>query len=443
MDEKVKMNNIKSSGVTRTEKKVLVALGAIAFGLVVVLVYLFSRHFLSSPYPTDSQSYLPSLSDLPVGFTMVLDKPINYSGDGNFYQRSFHNSDFISQNREVNVDYTVGYLENISDANSFVQSYVVNSSGFDGIITADKENLSPTEFSMVDNSAVIFTREVTEVGTPAINYTLVFNYQKIVGIVIVSAPVDKLNSSYESQMRSRLRRAVFFYSHFVTRNLPAQIQTNVPLPPFGEISIKPSDLLEPTKQLSSEVTGRPPQSLDALFFDDFSDEEKTKSSWKQVAGNWQVVDGKYYCRAASFWCFTLAGDPNMRDYTFSVDLQGVEGVDKFIYVGVIEGQKYYQIKFRSNPYNDLLLTEQVAGLGVNLLKTVQIENTNGNWYHLDVAAKGTSISIFVNSNLVILLNDPKILGFNGQIGLGMQYSDALGAGITSVYFDNAIVTPTR
>jgi len=25
----------------------------------------------------------------------------------------------------------------------------------------------------------------------------------------------------------------------------------------------------------------------------------------------------------------------------------------------------------------------------------------------------------------------------------MQYSDALGAGITSVYFDNAIVTPTR
>jgi len=442
MDKKETMNITKSSGMTKTEKNILVVLGTVAFGLVVVLGYLFSKQFLSSPYPTESQSYLPSLSDLPAGFTIILDGPVDYSGDGNFYQRSFHNPDLIPQNREVNVDYTVGYLGNISDANSFVQSYVVNSSGFEGIVTADQEYLLPTEFSMVDDSAIIFTREVTEVGTPAINYTLVFNYQKIVGIVIVSAPIDEFNSPYESQMKARLRQAVLFYSYFVTRNLPGQIQTNVPLPPFGELSTAPSNLLEPTKQLSIEITNTPSLTSNVLFFDDFSDEEKTKSNWKQVAGNWQVVDGKYYCRAASFWCFALAGDSNMRDYTLSVDLQGVEGVDKFIYVGVVEGQKYYQIKFRSDPYNDLLLTEQISGLGDNLLKIVQTGNTNGNWYHLDVVTKNNSILIFVNSQLVISLNDLNVQGFNGQIGLGLQYSDALGTGITSVYFDNVVVRPT-
>lgn len=357
------------------------------------------------------------------------------------YELAFTNPDLIFEQREVNVLYTSAVFENLTFA---IDAYKRVSNPIAYPDSTTREAFMLADFANVDEVTLFFGEDINDLGMPAISYTLIFRHKNLLFVVIVSAPVDSYDDNYAMQMKNRLRKAVIYYSSFILEKIPVSSIADIPLPPFGEFSLvtnTPEVVDDQYESIIEQVyTPKPPPN--AIFADNFENSEFTHKQWEPIAGEWQVVNGTYYCKAESFWCLSLAGSPEMQDYTFSVDIMGSEGVDKFIYVGAIENQKYYQIKFRSDPYNDLLLSEEIPGLGNNLLRIVQIRNTNGRWYHLDVVTKGKTITIYVDNLQVMFLDNPKILGFDGKIGVGLQYSDALGAGITSVFFDNVIVFPT-
>jgi hypothetical protein len=153
---------------------------------------------------------------------------------GDFYQLAFTNSDNLTLQREVNVFYTAGIADNINNA-MYLYNSISDPSSAPGITT--REPFTIGEFTNIDEVTLLFGQDTTELGTYAINYTLVFRYQNFIANIIVSAPVDNFTDDYAIQMQNRLRKAIIFYSSFVVDKLPVHRLGNVPQPPFGSFVI--------------------------------------------------------------------------------------------------------------------------------------------------------------------------------------------------------------
>jgi len=441
------LNKWLNTEFTPAQKKAVIFLTVIAIVMFIVVCVVISgdliksRNLTNISNPTLTKNalvtgyvkdYLPDISELPTGFVLVeSDSGLSTFDGGSLYQLSYTNTDHLLNNREVNVLYSAIIADDITIAQEMYDG-LSDPLIYPGVTTRQPFLISG--FTNVDEVALLSGQDVTELNTNAINYTLIFRYQNALAAVIVSAPVDSFDTQYATQMDARLKQAVVYYASLIIKRFPVQPLANIPQPPFGEITAEKVMDLSQSEQPQSLKPG-------VLFSDDFENPDFTLSQWKPIAGNWEIIEGAYYCRADSFWCFSLAGSPDMVNYTLSLDIKGRQGVDKFVYVGSIEGQKFYQLKFRSDPYNDLLLTLDIPGFGSTLLSTVQVTNYNSKWYHMDVVTKGNSIAVFIDHVQVMYYEDPNMLGLDGQIGVGLQYSDAIGAGITSVFFDNVVVYP--
>jgi|GEM_PF-6783870 len=254
----MKAQNRKSArilGMTRLQVTILVILSCLLCGLVggFAILILDDSPLLANiqsvvpisfptriPPPTstpdlmisgNSINYLPTQSELPAGFVLMGDGSGPITSDyGDFYQLAFTNSDNLFLHREVNVFYIAGIANSINNA-MYLYNSISDPSSAPGITT--REPFPIGEFTNVDEVTLFFGQDTTELGTYAINYTLVFRYQNFIANIIVSAPVDSFTGNDAMQIQNRLRKAVIFYSSFVIDKLPVHHLTNVPQPPFG------------------------------------------------------------------------------------------------------------------------------------------------------------------------------------------------------------------
>jgi hypothetical protein len=357
---------------------------------------------------------------------------------GIFYQLAFTNPEFVFLQREVNVFYSAGVFNDISIAQEAYNNFS------DPLFYPDTSTVEPfakMDFTNIDEVTLLYGEDIADLGNLSISYTLVFRYQNFTASVIVSAMVDDYQSEYALAMKGRLRQAIIFYAALVTRELPVSPLAHIPqlpcsIDPVETFAAPPDDAS--SDLMTFELPANAP--ANAIFFDDFEDPEWTYENWDAVTGDWEVIDGAYFCRSYDFWCFALAGDPSMRDYTFSVDMMGVEGVDRYVYVAGIENHQYFQIKIRSNPYNDVALFEDLPGLDTNHLDTSSYRSVNNHWYHVEVVVRSNQITVFIDNTQVMDYYYTRTLELAGKIGLGLQIG---GSGTTAAYFDNVVVVPNQ
>jgi hypothetical protein len=390
---------------------------------IVLIRYKSQQGLVPQPRATtlisgNSEDYLPTVADLPKGFVLMEDNPVEFNSGGNVHTRTFTNPDFVLQGREVNVVYWMGIFDEQAVAQDILDKLYSGTPGMSGILSVEPNLELQKNFSNTESVKILFAHELTELNTYAISYTVFLRYRNVMTMIVVSAPVDDFDSNDAQQVKAMLGQAVLYYSNLVTRKLPDHILSNVPQPPFGAVQMGSS-----------------------FFSDDFEQTEITEQIWEVIDGRWEIVDGTYFCRADSSRCVSMAADSGLKNYVLSLDIKGNEGVDKFIDLGFIEGKQLYELNFRSDPYNDLVLTEALNGTSTQI-KSVGIQNKNGNWYHFEIMVYENSIQVFVDNQLVLVASNLSS-SVTGKMGLGLMYSAAQGAGVTSVYFDNVKVEPYR
>jgi len=203
-------------------------------------------------------------------------------------------------------------------------------------------------------------------------------------------------------------------------------------------------LIEAARRGEVAITVKPvateaqPRTAGLLFWDDFSDTSFSNSQWRVQGGTWEVGEGvlKFSANGSLF-----AGDSSWQDYAFSVDIMGIEVVDKALDFRLKDMSHRYGIDFRSDPYNDIVLVKVSPANANQVLQSVHVPNYSNTWYTLTVMVVGNRIRIMVNDRVVLdyVDNDAPILA--GGVGLG-GYLQASAA--SAIYFDNAIVVaPTE
>jgi len=171
-----------------------------------------------------------------------------------------------------------------------------------------------------------------------------------------------------------------------------------------------------------------------LFWDDFEDEQFSKSRWSTLGGKWEIINGKYICLEGGK---SIAGDPSWTDYSFKVSVLGKSVINKIVVFRFNGNDHHYGINLRSYPYNDLVLVKSIPGKSPEILHSSTLPNYNDAWYFLEITVEGNSTVILVNDEEIIsyIDNDEPIL--KGRIGLGAM----LGSTPESmVVFDNVEVT---
>jgi len=418
--------------------QVLMALLAVAIVLVLFLTY-FSRVVPAQP-PANmivgpSKKYIPALSLLPAGFKQqdTGSNPVLSLPNAEGYRVTYTNPDFASQEREVNVTYEVLLYNSTVDAEVALQdaadpdSYKVLGK------SVERSTISPTQLAQVDSAVLMFGQDQNPApGSSFVSYILAIRQANLFSRVIVGSPVDNVQSSLAQSLRNKLYQSVFYYASIFTHQLPLapRAQVSVSLPTFSPPAVAlPTPTMSATETLPDNV----------LLRDRFDDPAASQKNWDIISGAWTFDNGRLACQAPSYDCQAFAGDLSWKDYTFSVDVQGVEGTDRLVYVGVVPGKHLYQIRFRADPINEIVLAEQLEGKPDRELKKVAFKNYNRMIYRLSVVTKGNNIKILVDSIQVIDLTDPKI-DLSGQVGLGLFQSTVANGPTATIWFDNVEVT---
>ncbi len=381
------------------------------------------------------KKYLPALADLPKGFTadtkdsQLISLPKKAEG----YQIAFGNTANLALQRETGVAYEVVIYNNAVDAEVALMSaanpgsYVVEGN------IQKSEVVSPSLLARVDSSALLFGQGQDPAGRPALSYTLLIRKVNLFGRVTVSAAVEDTQSQLAQNMKGSLYQSVFYYAMLLTRKLPIPSNQQVvvatpsfptPLPP------------QPTPTL--RVTPTP--SDQPLFGDRFDDPAASQLNWQIVSGAWTFDNGKMSCKAEPVDCKSLVGQDSWLNYIFKVYLQGVEGVDKLVYVGVSVDKKAYLIKIRSDPANEMVVVEQRAGKADRVIKKVAFKNYNRVPYRLEVTVKDKTLQVAIDSLKVLGVTDSYV-DLSGQVGVGMLAVSEEGAPAGSIWFDNVSVEP--
>ncbi len=380
------------------------------------------------------KKYLPALADMPKGFTADTQESqlISLAKKAEGYQMVFGNSANEDLQRETGVSYEVVIYNNAVDAEVALMSaanpglYVVEGN------VQKSEVVSPSLLAKVDSSALLFGQGQDPAGRPALSYTLLIRKVNLFGRVTVSAAVEDTHSQLAQNMKGSLYQSVFYYASLLTRKLPIPADQQVvvgtpsfptPLPP------------QPTPTL--RVTPTP--SDQPLFRDRFEDPAASQLNWQIISGAWTFDNGRMSCKADPVDCKSLIGQDNWLNYTFKVDLQGLEGVDKLVYVGVWADKKAYLIKIRSDPANEIVVVEQQAGKAERTIKKAAFKNYNRVPYRLEVTVKDKTIQVVVDSLKVLEVTDSYV-NLSGQVGVGLLASGE-GAPVGPIWFDNVSVEP--
>ncbi|MCD6225890.1 alpha/beta fold hydrolase, partial [bacterium] len=192
----------------------------------------------------------------------------------------------------------------------------------------------------------------------------------------------------------------------------------------------------------------PAYANELLFRDDF--EDGNANGWEEVAGgenhnyNWEVVqdtDGNFVYKgtvvkecSGDFPSLSMNGDMSWSNYSLSLKIKGIQGVDKVFFVRHTRGGPSYGINIFSNSKIFLGKAKHGTIASANLKTSPQ----NG-WYTVKVTVVEGNIKIFVNGVLHIDYNDPEPVKA-GRIAL-MAWPGAYAGcgGRTTVFFDDISV----
>jgi len=429
------MRDSENPEFTRRDKVLIAILLLISAAIAVAIAAIFIKRQLQSQFVSkleveelisgNSQEYLPSVADLPSGFVVMEDNPIEFSSGGNFHTRTFTNSDFVLQGREVNVTYIVGITNETTIAQEVLDRLYSGAPSMSGILSIEPISDLEKNFSNTDSVKILFAHELTELNTYAISYTVFLRYRNVMTMLVVSAPVDNFDSNYTQQVKDMLGKAVLYYSNLVTRKLPDRIQINVPQPPFGAAPVLTPVYISPP--INSTTTQRP------IFKDDFQDSGTTSVNWSPLGGTWVVENGVLSCTANGKY---LANITTPEDFTFQLDIMGVNVIDKIIVFRAIDDSTHYGIDFRTAPYNDIVLVKSLPGNIGRIIQTVPFENYDSTWYTIKVDVENNHIKVFVNDQQTIDFIDTSSPISDGTVGVGAM----LQPGFSVVYYDNIVIS---
>ena len=253
--------------------------------------------------------------------------------------------------------------------------------------------------------------------------------------VMVSAAMEDAQSQLAQNMKGALYNSVFYYASLLTHKLPIKAADQVVVEtPFLPTPLPPQ--ATPTLRVVAPPTD------ETLFSDRFEDPAASQQNWHLVSGVWTFDNGRMSCKADPVSCEALVGDPSWQNYTFTVDMQGVEGVDKLVYFGVVDGKKTYLIKIRSDPANELVFVEQKAGKPDREIKKVPFKNYNRVPYRVSVTVKGKNLQVSIDSLKLMDVTD-NLSDLTGQVGVGLLPATGEGALVASIWFDNVEVVPVK
>lgn len=418
--------------------QVLVALAAVAVVLFLFLTY-FSK-VVPAQAPANlivgpSKKYIPAVVMLPNGFQLqrASDSAVISLPNAEGYRITYTNPGFANQEREVNVSYEVLLYNSPVDAEVALQDAANPDTYKSAGKTVEQASFSPTQLARVDSSALMFGQDQASTGGASqVSYILVLRQANLIAKVTAIAPVDSVQSNLAQSLRNKLYQSVFYYASLLTRLMPLapanQVTVNQPtfLPPV---------VAQPTPTLSA--TAAPPDNV--LLRDRFDEPAASQQNWKIVSGAWTFDNGRLVCQAPSYDCQAFAGDLKWKDYTFTVDVEGIEGLDRLLYFGVAQGQKQYMIRFSADPVNEVVLVEQVAGRPDREVKKVTFKNYNRMVYRLSVTTRDKSLKVTIDSFPVIEV-DALPVDLSGQVGLGLLQSTVKDAPPATVRFDNVDVS---
>ncbi len=169
------------------------------------------------------------------------------------------------------------------------------------------------------------------------------------------------------------------------------------------------------------------------FKDDFQDSATTSENWSPLGGTWVVENGALSCIVGGKY---LANITVPEDFTFQLDIMGVNVIDKIIVFRAIDDSKHYGINFRTAPYNDIILVKSLPGNIGQIIQTVPFKNNNNTWYTVKVDVENNHIKVFVNDQPTIDFIDTLDPITDGTVGVGAM----LQPGFSVVYYDNIVIS---
>jgi serine/threonine protein kinase len=171
------------------------------------------------------------------------------------------------------------------------------------------------------------------------------------------------------------------------------------------------------------------------FQDDFSNTQTTTSQWSPISGNWQVVNGSYYCSTSDNKCLSTINSIPNGNFTLSVDVYGQDGIDKSIYFGIID-QQYYRVSLRSDPINQMILSEVNGNQPEKVLSQTSWQISDQKWYKLKLVFKDQTLSVYIDDQLVASTTNTIFKQSGGKIGVGIEPIANGTSTINSAAFDN-------
>jgi curved DNA-binding protein CbpA len=170
-----------------------------------------------------------------------------------------------------------------------------------------------------------------------------------------------------------------------------------------------------------------------IFKDDFQVSSTTRVNWSSLGGTWIIEDGVLSCIANGKY---LANITLPEDFTFQLDIMGINVIDKIIIFRSIDDSTGYGIDFRTTPYNDIVLVKSLPGNVGQIIQTVPFDNNNNTWYTIKVDVENNHIKVFVNDQPTIDFIDTSSPIKDGTVGVGAM----LQPGFSVVYYDNIVIT---
>lgn len=185
-------------------------------------------------------------------------------------------------------------------------------------------------------------------------------------------------------------------------------------------------LIVPFTLLDSATAG-------TLYSHNFDDGQA--AGWVATTGSWSVVqdNGNYvYSQTSSNEGRTSAGSQAWTDYTVEaqVKIDSFNGTNRTYVAGRYQdGNNFYAASLYNSGGGVLELRKKVSGSSTTLATTNYALST-GVWYSVKLILSGSSISMYVNNQLVLTASDSSLT--SGAVGL-IAYK-------TAAKFDNVIVS---
>lgn len=192
---------------------------------------------------------------------------------------------------------------------------------------------------------------------------------------------------------------------------------------------------------------------EVLLWDDFNDGDANDGKpidWIEFSGpggNWIVENGQYIgtvvkpCDNNDIFSYALAGDAAFSDHSFTVKVNGVQGVDKKIMFRYQSNGTRYDVNLIKTGSINL---QKWIDYSSSFLSWQSFNNSNENWYTLRVEAIGNEIKVFVDDQKLIDVVDSTDPLLTGKIGLQVWPGAYAGCGgwdktKTTTRFDDILV----